>query len=117
MIENEDFGPKTDPKKRSKTLTEKFNWDKTDAQKVWCFGPDSSGSNMLVDSAKGVQYLNEIRDSIEAGFNWVTKEGVLCEENMRGVRFNIKDVNIHGDSSHRGGGEIIPTARRVFYAS
>ena len=43
-------------------------------------------------------------------------QGVLCEENMRGIRFNIHDVTLHADAIHRGGGQIIPTARRVFYA-
>jgi len=41
---------------------------------------------------------------------------VLCEENMRGVRFDIHDVTLHADAVHRGGGQIIPTARRCFYA-
>lgn len=34
-----------------------------------------------------------------------------------GVRINIHDVTLHADAIHRGGGQIIPTARRVFYAS
>lgn len=72
---------------------------------------------MLVDTTKAVQYLNEIKDSFEAAFQWATKEGVLTEENMRGVKMNIHDVTLHADAIHRGGGQIIPTARRVFYAS
>ena len=35
---------------------------------------------------------------------------------MRGVRFNIHDVTLHTDAIHRGGGQIIPTTRRVLYA-
>lgn len=35
---------------------------------------------------------------------------------MRGVRFNIYDVTLHTDAIHRGGGQIIPTARRALYA-
>lgn len=35
---------------------------------------------------------------------------------MRGVRFNVHDVTLHTDAIHRGGGQIIPTARRVLYA-
>lgn len=35
---------------------------------------------------------------------------------MRGVRFDIHDVTLHADAIHRGGGQIIPTARRVLYA-
>ncbi|KAB1705435.1 hypothetical protein FNE67_30080, partial [Klebsiella pneumoniae] len=54
--------------------------------------------------------------SVVAGFQWATKEGVLCEENMRAVRFDVHDVTLHTDAIHRGGGQIIPTARRVLYA-
>lgn len=36
---------------------------------------------------------------------------------MRGVRFEIHDVTLHADAIHRGGGQIIPTARRCMYAS
>merc|ERR1712003_476289 len=91
--------------------------DINEARKIWCFGPDTNGPNILIDCTKGVQYLNEIKDSVVAGFQWASKEGVLCDENMRGVRFNIYDVTLHTDAIHRGGGQIIPTARRVLYAS
>ncbi len=40
----------------------------------------------------------------------------MCDENMRGIRFNIFDVTLHTDAIHRGGGQIIPTARRAMYA-
>lgn len=43
-------------------------------------------------------------------------QGVLSEENLRGVRFNIHDVTLHADAIHRGGGQIIPTTRRCLYA-
>jgi elongation factor 2 len=33
----------------AKTLTDDFGWDPNDAKKVWCFGPEFSGSNLLVD--------------------------------------------------------------------
>jgi elongation factor 2 len=117
LIEEEKVGPKIDAKERSKILVDQFEWDKTDTTKIWCFGPDTNGPNILVDVAKGVQFLNEIKDSFEAAFQWGTKEGAMCDENMRGIRFNIHDVTLHTDAIHRGGGQIIPTARRVMYAS
>jgi elongation factor 2 len=116
LIEKGELGPKDDPKLRAKRLHEEFNWDKDDAQRIWTFGPDNQGANMLVDLTKGVQYMNEIRDSCESGFQWVTKEGVMCDENMRQVRINIIDTTLHTDAIHRGGGQMIPTARRVYYA-
>lgn len=109
--------PRDDPKVRAKKLAEEYNWDPTDARKIWCFGPETTGANLLVDTTKAVQYLNEIKDSCVAAFQWATKEGCLCDENMRGIRFNILDVVLHTDTVHRGGGQIIPTARRVFYAA
>jgi len=115
-IESGDCGLKADSKERSKILVEEFDWEKTDTQKIWAFGPDNDGPNLLVETAKGVQFLSEIKDSYEAAFQWATKEGVLCDENMRGIRFNIYDVTLHTDAIHRGGGQIVPTARRVLYA-
>merc|ERR1712062_899160 len=102
---------------RARYLIDTYGYDATEARRIWCFGPESSGPNFVVDCTKGVQYLNEIKDSVVAGFQWATKEGVLCEENMRGVRFNIHDVTLHTDAIHRGGGQIIPTTRRAIYAS
>ncbi|KAG2679721.1 hypothetical protein I3843_11G064500 [Carya illinoinensis] len=108
---------KDDPKLRSKILSEEFGWDKDLAKKIWCFGPETTGPNMVVDMCKGVQYLNEIKDSVVAGFQWASKEGALAEENMRGICFEVCDVVLHADAIHRGGGQVIPTARRVIYAS
>ena len=41
----------------------------------------------------------------------------MTEEPMRGVRINLVDANLISDSIHRGGGQIIPAARRVFYGA
>jgi len=108
---------KEDPKTRARKLAETYGWDVTEARKIWAFGPEGTGPNLLVDVTKGVQYLNEIKDSVVAGLAWVTKEGVMTQEVMRGIRFDIHDVVLHTDAVHRGGGQIIPTARRVFYAA
>jgi len=115
-IENGGVTNKDDPKVRARVLADKYNWDVTDARKIWCFGPDTSGPNILVDVTKGVQYMNEIKDHCVAAFQWSSKEGVLCDENMRGIKIKVLDVTMHADAIHRGGGQIIPTARRVFYA-
>lgn len=109
--------PRQDFKIRGRVLSDEYGWDVSEARKIWCFAPEGTGPNMVLDVSKGVQYLNEIKDSVIAGAQWACKEGVLCDENMRGVRFNIHDVTLHADAIHRGGGQIIPTARRVLYAA
>uniref|UniRef100_A0A668UI87 Tr-type G domain-containing protein n=1 Tax=Oreochromis aureus TaxID=47969 RepID=A0A668UI87_OREAU len=115
-IEKGDVSSRQELKARARYLADKYEWDVGEARKIWCFGPDGTGPNLLVDVTKGVQYLNEIKDSVVAGFQWAAKEGVLCEENMRAIRFDIHDVTLHTDAIHRGGGQIIPTARRALYA-
>ncbi|XP_056460656.1 elongation factor 2 [Gadus chalcogrammus] len=115
-IEKGDVTPRQELKARARYLVDKYEWDAGEARKIWCFGPDGTGPNLLVDVTKGVQYLNEIKDSVVAGFQWASKEGVLCEENMRACRYDVHDVSLHTDAIHRGGGQIIPTARRVLYA-
>lgn len=114
-IEDGTVNPNDDPKARARVLVEKFGWDPTDARKLWCFGPENKGANVLVDMTKAVQYLAEIKDSMVSAFQWAMKEGPLCDENVRGVRFNLYDVTLHTDAIHRGGGQIIPTARRCYY--
>jgi len=114
MIESEEIDTKGDVKKRAEKLTTQFDWDKTDALKIWCFGPENTGANVLVDMVKGAQYLNEIKDSIVSSFQYSSKAGVLAEEPIRGCRFNITDTMVHQDPAHRGGAQILPAARRLF---
>ncbi|KAJ3102950.1 Elongation factor 2 [Phlyctochytrium planicorne] len=116
-IESGKINSKDDFKARARILADEYGWDVTDARKIWCFGPETSGANLLVDVTKGVQYLNEIKDSCVSAFQWASKEGCIAEENMRGIRFNILDVVLHTDAIHRGGGQLIPTCRRVMYAA
>jgi elongation factor 2 len=116
-IEAGKIGPRDDFKARARILADEHGWDVTDARKIWCFGPDTNGANLLVDQTKAVQYLNEIKDSVVSGFQWATREGPIAEEPMRSIRFNILDVTLHADAIHRGGGQVIPTARRVLYAA
>jgi elongation factor 2 len=116
-IEAGKISPRDDFKARARILADEHGWDVTDARKIWCFGPDTTGANLLVDQTKAVQYLNEIKDSVISGFQWATREGPVAEEPLRSVRYNILDVTLHADAIHRGGGQIIPTARRVLYAA
>eukprot|EP00796_Vickermania_ingenoplastis_P005015 gene5013-3610_t len=115
-IEEGTAGPEADLKARARYLADNFEWDVQEARKIWCYGPDNRGPNVVVDVTKGVQNMGEMKDSFVAAWQWATREGVLCDENMRGIRINVEDVTMHADAIHRGGGQIIPTARRVFYA-
>merc|ERR1711976_1123328 len=116
-IEKGPAGPKAEMKERARILREKFDWDDAEARKIWCWGPETEGANVVVDKTVAIQYLNEIKEHVNSAFQWTTKEGPLCEENMRGIRFNIMDVTLHPDSIHRGAGHIMPPTRRCCFAA
>jgi len=67
-IEADKITSKEDAKIRNRKLADNYGWDINEAKKIWCFGPETSGPNLLVDVTKAVQYLNEIKDSMEAAF-------------------------------------------------
>merc|ERR1712194_119195 len=48
-------------------------------------------ANVVVDVTQGVQYLLEIKEHVNSAFQCAAKDGPLCEENMRGIRYNLMD--------------------------
>merc|ERR1719321_2193820 len=85
-IEEGKAGPKAEPKERVKLLKEKHDWQADEASKIWAWGPETDGANLVVDKTVGVQYLLEIKEHVNSAWQWVSKEGPLCEENMRAVK-------------------------------
>eukprot|EP00501_MAST-03F_sp_TOSAG23-6_P000236 GSMAST32.ASY1.ANO1.241.1 assembled CDS len=101
-IEDGTIDARQDKKKRARHMADTYGWDAKDAQKIWAFGPDGTGPNLFTDATKGVQYLNEIKESVNGGFQWATREGPLCGEKMRGIMFELDD--------------IMPPTRRALFA-
>jgi elongation factor 2 len=119
LFDDETVGPSMDVKDRSKILREHpaFQWEEASTpQKIWCFGHDNIGPNVMSERTVGVAYLIEIKDSVVGGFKWACNEGPMCEERVRGLKMWVNDVTLHADAIHRGMGQISPTSRRVTYA-
>jgi len=120
-IENEVVQITWPRKKLGEFFQTKYDWDLLAARSIWAFGPDSTGPNILVDdtlpSEVDKNLLVTVKDSIVQGFQWATREGPLCDEPIRNVKFKILDATIASEPIHRGGGQIIPTARRVAYSA
>jgi len=117
LIEDDEIKATDDLKLRARRLANEFSWDVNEARKIWTFGcPPDAKANVLFDVSRGVQFLHEIKDHCVSAFMNATGGGVLADEVMRGIRFNIVDVTLHADTIHRGAGQIMPAARRVFYA-
>ena len=51
------------------------------------------------------------------GFKWITREGPLCDEPMRNVKFRVIDAQIALNPADSPIGQLIPTARRAFYSA
>jgi elongation factor 2 len=116
-IVNGDISAEMEAKKRARILADEYNWDVTDARKIWSFGcPPDGIPNVIVDCTKGVQYLNEVKDSIKGAFLQTTCAGILAEECLRGIRFNLVDLVMHADAIHRGAGQMMPPVKRSLYA-
>ena len=120
-IENEVVSINWNKKRLGEFFQTKYDWDLLAARSIWAFGPDSTGPNILVDDTlpsevdKGL--LGSVKESIVQGFQWATREGPLCEEPIRNTKFKILDAVIASEPIHRGGGQIIPTSRRVGYSA
>jgi elongation factor 2 len=114
---NTDLDPRADPKKRARYLADTYEWDVGDARKIWSYAPEGTGPNLFVDATKGCSFLSEIKESVCGGFQWACADGPVCEETCRGIRINLLDVTLHADAIHRGMGQVMPTSRRVTYAS
>ena len=120
-IENEVVSLDWDSKRFSSFFEQKYGWDKLATRSFWAFGPEVQGANILLDdtlpSEVNKTLLNDVKNSIVQGFRWACREGPLCEEPIRNVKFKIIDATLSDSPIYRGGGQIIPTARRVAYSS
>lgn len=115
-IDAGDIDLRCEMKVRAKYIVENFKWDVTDSRKIWSFGcPPEATANTLVDTTKGVQYLNEVKDSMVGAFIQATAAGILCDEPCRGIRVNLEDLVLHADNIHRGAGQIMPPFKRSFF--
>ncbi|KAG6613343.1 U5 small nuclear ribonucleoprotein component [Phytophthora cinnamomi] len=74
-----------------------YKWDALAARSVWAFGPESNGPNVLLDDTR--------------------HRRPLCDEPIRNTKFKILDATIASEPIHRGGGQVIPTSRRVAYSA
>lgn len=109
------------PRELGRLLQEKYGWDLLASRSVWAFGPSDNGPNILVDdtlpSEVDKKLLYSVRQTLKQGFQWATREGPLADEPVRNVKFRILDAQLASEPIYRGGGQLIPTARRTCYAA
>jgi U5 small nuclear ribonucleoprotein component len=139
-IENRQVVSTWPTKQLSDWFVKNYEWDILAARNIWAFGPEEESPNILLNDTlpseasfffnfflkkkikKKTKQVDKtkllsIKDSVKQGFRWGTREGPLADEPIRNVKFRILDAVIANEPIYRGGGQIIPTSRRVCYSS
>jgi len=97
-IEAEKIDLTLPPKKFGDFFVKNYEWDILAARSVWAFGPEKFGPNVLLNDTFADEVdqnlLNSVKDSIIQGFRWGTKEGPLCDEPIRSVKFKLIGASI-----------------------
>ena len=87
-----------DQGQRDNFFMNNHDWDLLSSRSIWAFGPEVNGTNILLNDTLPSEVdsflLSEVRESVVQGFQWACREGPLCDEPVRGVKFKILDANI-----------------------
>jgi U5 small nuclear ribonucleoprotein component len=87
-------------------FSKNYEWDALAARSIWAFGPEHNGPNVLCDDTlpgevdKGM--LGTCKESLTQGFQWATREGPLCDDAIRSVKFKILNAQLASDPVQRG---------------
>jgi elongation factor 2 len=101
-----------DAKAVARTLME-LGLDRDEARGIASF----HGTNVLLDTTKGIQYLHETMELVKEAFDEAMTLGPLASEKCMGMKVMLVDAKLHEDSIHRGPAQVIPAARSAIYGS
>ncbi len=108
--------PEIDMKKRKENIVEVLTekgMSRDDARKV----KSIYKGNILIDSTRGIVYINEIIEMIMQSFKEVMDSCPLTREPGDKIIVRIMDAKLHEDSIHRGPAQIIPSFRQACFNS
>jgi U5 small nuclear ribonucleoprotein component len=107
-------------KNLSEKLEQDYSWDILASQNLWAFGAEDNGPNVLINDILPYEVdpsLFSSKSSIVQGFQWACREGPLCDEPMRGVKFRMIEATLAKEGLYKAPGQLIPVTRRVCYSS
>ena len=109
LIRNGTITENTDKKTVQKTLRE-HGWDSDEARSVVAI---EERGDLMIETTKGIQFLQESIDSIRSGFEDIMKNGPLAYEFCRGIKVNLTHYVPHEDPAHRTYAQLMPASRRA----
>ncbi|GKD28441.1 elongation factor 2-like protein, partial [Tanacetum coccineum] len=86
------------------------------ADKKLYFVPETTGPNMVVKKSKGDQYPCKIKESVVTSFQWVWNKGVMAGENMRGICFEVCDVNLNANADRLRVSDVSQASTNAIHA-
>jgi elongation factor 2 len=101
-------------KKATSILVRKAKYSKDQATSVLTL---DKNRNMLINSTKKAQNLEEAKENIISGFHWACRTGPLCEEPLRGVKVKLIDAKLHENPEQREASQIMRVTSRAILGS
>jgi len=101
-----------DSKAVARTLME-LGLERDEARGIAAF----HGTNVLLDTTKGIQYLHETMELVKEAFDEAMTLGPLANEKCMGMKVMLVDAKLHEDSIHRGPAQVIPATRSAIYGA
>ncbi|MFX1564350.1 MAG: GTP-binding protein, partial [Promethearchaeota archaeon] len=87
----------------SKVLREQAGWDAKTGRNIWAI----EGTNVLIDSSRGVQRMERIKSYVITSFRDFCASSVLAHEPVMGMKVTIYDATVHEDPAHTKAGQIM----------
>nr|WP_282730371.1 elongation factor EF-2 [Methanobacterium alcaliphilum] len=87
--------------------------EKDQARKVW----DVNNRSLFINSTRGIQYLDEIKELLMEGFESALDDGPIAREKVMGLKIRLMDAKIHEDAVHRGPAQVLPAIRKAVYGA
>ncbi len=115
LLRSGEVRERMDPRRAARLLREMGGLPTDDARNVWKL--DEENHNLFINRTVGVQRLDEVREILKQGFNWVMGEGPLAGEPVMGVIVRLVNAMIHEDPAHRGPAQLVPAIRRAIFGA
>jgi len=75
------------------------------------------GTNVLLDTTKGIQNLHETMELVKDAFVEAMNKAPLANEKCMGMKVLLVDAKLHEDTIHRGPAQVIPAVRSAMYGA
>ncbi|MGD0495287.1 MAG: elongation factor EF-2 [Candidatus Bathyarchaeia archaeon] len=73
--------------------------------------------NILVDSTKQAEHLQEVKNDVVSGFYWTCRTGPLSEQPLRGVKVKLMDVKLDRNPENREPSQVTRAISRAILGS